>query len=176
MKPSSFEETYTLWLDRRLSPADAEAFEQQMRERGLDPAAERLSSEKLHRLLHDNSPVPEMKHTDFFNRQLMYRIEQEQRAETKPETESAGIWRLFALPKIAWAGVACLLAAGMMYKAFIPASGPTPLEQSTYFATVVDSRTFDPTISANTVYDPRDNLTVLWIDGLDYLPADYALQ
>jgi hypothetical protein len=47
---------------------------------------------------------------------------------------------------------------------------------STYFATVVDSRTFDPTISANTVYDPQDNVTVLWIDGLDYLPADYALQ
>jgi hypothetical protein len=176
MKPSSFEETYTLWLDRQLSPADADAFESQMRERGLDPATERSSSERLHRLLRTNSEVPEMKHPDFFNRQLMYRIEQEQRAETKQQAEPAGIWRLFALPKIAWAGLACLLVAGVMYKTLIPATGPSPLEQSTYFATVVDSRTFDPTISANTVYDPRDNLTVLWIDGLDYLPADYALQ
>ena len=176
MKPSSFEETYTLWLHRQLSPADAEAFEKQMRERGLNPAAERASAERLHQLLRDNSTVPEMKHADFFNRQLLYRIEQEQRESAEPETALAGFWRLFALPRIAWAGLACLLIAGVMYKTLIPPSAPSPLEQSTYFATVVDSRTFDPAVSANTVYDPRDNLTVLWIDGLDYLPADYALQ
>ena len=41
---------------------------------------------------------------------------------------------------------------------------------------MVDARTFEPTISATTVYDPRDNVTVLWLDGLDYLPADYVLQ
>ena len=50
------------------------------------------------------------------------------------------------------------------------------MNRSPYFATVVDSRTFDPTVSASTVYDPRSNVTVLWLDGLDYLPADYALQ
>jgi hypothetical protein len=176
MKPSSFEESHTLWLDRQLSPADAAAFENQMRERGLDPVAERASGEKLHRLLHENSPAPEMKHTDFFNRQLMYRIEQEQRSEVRPEAAPAGFWRWLAFPKIVWAGVACLLIAGGLFKTMIPTSVPGPLEQSTYFATVVDSRTFDPSISANTVYDPRDNITVLWIDGLDYLPADYALQ
>jgi hypothetical protein len=176
MKPSSFEETYTLWLDGQLSPADAEAFEKQMRERGLDPVAERASGRKLHRLLHENSPAPMMKHTDFFNRQLMYRIEQEQREGTRPEAAQANFWRWLAFPKIAWAGIACLLIAGVMYKTMIPTTGPSPLEQSTYFATVVDSRTFDPTVSANTVYNPQDNLTVLWIDGLDYLPADYALQ
>jgi hypothetical protein len=176
MKPSSFEETFTLWLDGRLSLADAEAFEKQMRDRGLDPAAERASGEKLHRLLHENGPAPMMKHTEFFNRQLLYRIEQEQRAETKPEAASVSFWRWLSLPKIAWAGLACLLIAGVMYKTMIPTSGSGPLDQSPYFATVVDSRTFDPGVSANTVYDPRDNITVLWIDGLDYLPADYALQ
>jgi hypothetical protein len=72
--------------------------------------------------------------------------------------------------------VACLLIAGALFKTMIPTNVPGPLDKSPYFATVVDSRTFDPGISANTVYDPRDNITVLWIDGLDYLPADYALQ
>jgi len=176
MKPSSFEETYTLWLDGQLNPVDCENFERQMRERGLDPGAERASANRLHRLLSENSAAPEMKHADFFNRQLMYRIEQEQRADVKTEAELPGFWRLFALPKIAWAGLACLLIAGVTYKTLIPTHSPSPLEQSTYFATVVDSRTFDPKVSANTVYDPRDNITVLWIDGLDYLPADYALQ
>jgi hypothetical protein len=176
MKPSSFEETYTLWLDGQLSPADAETFEKQMLERGLDPVTERASGETLHRLLRENSPVPAMKHADFFNRQLMYRIEQEERASQAKEEKSAGFWRWLVLPKMAWAGFACLLIAGVMYKTLIPVSSSGPLEPSTYFATVVDSRTFDPTVSANTVYDPRDNITVLWIDGLDYLPADYALQ
>ena len=175
MKPSSFEETYTLWLDRQLSPADAEAFEKLMRERGLDPDTERSGGEKLHRLLHENSPAPEMKHADFFNRQLLYRIKQGDRAVAKHE-ETVSFWRWLALPKMAWAGIACLLFAAVTYKTLIPASGPTPFEKSTYYATVVDSRTFDPTISANTVYDPNDNITVLWIDGLDYLPADFALQ
>jgi hypothetical protein len=176
MKPSSFEETYTLWLDGQLSLADAATFEKQMRERGLDPAAERAGGEKLHRLLSANSPAPEMKHPDFFNRQLLYRIEQEQRAEAKPEAAPAGFWRWLAFPKIAWAGVACLLIAGAMFKTMIPTNVPSSREKSPYFATVVDSRTFDPTVSANTVYNPQDNITVLWIDGLDYLPADYALQ
>jgi hypothetical protein len=176
MKPSSFEETFTLWLDDQLSPADAEAFEKQMRERGLDPVAERAGGEKLHRLLHENSSAPMMKHAEFFNRQLMYRIEKEQRDAARTEGAAVSFWRWLALPKIAWAGLACLLIAGVMYKTMIPTSGPSPLDQSPYFATVVDSRTFDPGVSANTVYDPRDNITVLWIDGLDYLPADYALQ
>ena len=176
MKPSSFEETFTLWLDGRLNSAEAEAFENQMRERGLDPAAERAGGEKLHRLLRENSPAPMMKHTEFFNRQLVYRIEQERRDEARPEASVLSFWRWLALPRIAWAGIACLLIAGVMYKAMIPTSGPGPLDQSPYFATVVDSRTFDPTVSANTVYNPQDNITVLWIDGLDYLPADFVLQ
>ena len=176
MKPSSFEETYTLWLDGQLGPAENAAFEKQMGERGLDPAAERASGETLHRLLGQNSVAPELKHADFFNRQLLYRIEQEQRSSTQPDAEVAGFWRWLILPKIAWAGLACLLIAGVMYKAMIPTGTISSLEKSTYFATVVDSRTVDPSVSANTVYDPKDNITVLWIDGLDYLPADYALQ
>ena len=176
MKPSSFEETYTRWLDGQLGPAETDAFENEMRERGLDPSAERTSGEGLHRLLSEHSIAPEIKHADFFNRQLMYRIEQDQRAAAKSPEEPAGIWRLFALPKLAWAGLACLLIAGVMYKAMIPTGQVASYEKSPYFATVVDSRTFDPSVSANTVYNPRDNITVLWIDGLDYLPADYALQ
>ena len=34
----------------------------------------------------------------------------------------------------------------------------------------------DPSISATTVYNPDDNVTVVWLDGLDYIPATYALK
>ena len=49
-------------------------------------------------------------------------------------------------------------------------------DQSAYFATVVDARTFENNVSASTVYNSRDNVTVLWLDGLDYLPADSVVQ
>jgi len=56
------------------------------------------------------------------------------------------------------------------------AGGRTMADQSAYFATVVDARTFENNVSASTVYNSRDNVTVLWLDGLDYLPADSVVQ
>jgi hypothetical protein len=49
-------------------------------------------------------------------------------------------------------------------------------DDASYFAEIVDVRTEDPNVFASTVYTPTDNVTVLWLEGLDYLPASYALQ
>ena len=45
-------------------------------------------------------------------------------------------------------------------------------EPSKYFAQVVEAWPSDPSISATTVYNPQDNVTVLWLEGLDYMPSD----
>jgi hypothetical protein len=178
MKPSSFEETFTLWLDGQFGPDESTAFEKEMRDRGFDPAAERAEAGFMQSLLRDHSEVPVMPHADFFSRQLLHRIEDEERQAVPMPTEkvSSRFLRWFGLPRMAWAGIASLIVAGALFKFIIPVGGHAPLEDSDYFAKVVDSRTFDPSVSASTVYTPRDNVTVLWIDGLDYLPADYALQ
>jgi hypothetical protein len=33
-----------------------------------------------------------------------------------------------------------------------------------------------PKVYATAIHSDQDNLTVLWLDGLDYLPASYQLK
>jgi hypothetical protein len=168
MKPSDFEQKFTAWLDGRLNAADARAFEREMKERGFDPEAERNQSTRLASLLRTHSRAPEMTNGDFFNHQIRHRIAQ----ESAPLRRASSSW--WTWPRLALAGACSLAIAGALFTALIP-HGSAPVREP-YSATVVDARTFEPTISASTVYDPRNNVTVLWLDGLDYLPADYAIQ
>jgi hypothetical protein len=81
------------------------------------------------------------------------------------------------LPRLLVAGAACLLVAGAMFWALIPTGSSLSDEGgSPYFAQVVESWTSEPGVSASTVYNAKDNVTVLWLDGLDYIPASYELK
>lgn len=163
MKTSDFEANFTAWLDGQLAPEKIAAFEEELRARGFDPAAERDAAERTRTLLFQHSAPPEMGHTEFFQHQLLHRIQQEER-----EPAAARPWWTF--PRLAWAGAFCLLVAGLLFKTLIP-TGTAP-ESSDYFAAIVDARTYEPEISVDTVYDPHNNVTVLWLDGLDYMPTD----
>jgi anti-sigma factor RsiW len=175
MKTSEFEIQFTEWLDGRLPAAQAAAFEEELRRRGLDPAAERAAADATRQMLKAHSSAPELPHADFFQHQLMNRIERELAEAGAPRRRAGRSW--LSLPRLAWAGACCLLLAGVMFKAMIPVGGGggAAQEPSKYFATIVDARTFTPDVSAVTVYDPRDNLTVLWLEGLDFVP-ETALQ
>lgn len=164
MKPSDFEANFTAWLDGQLDAEQGAAFEQELRARGFDPAAERAAAAHTSDLLRRHSPAPEMNHADFFQHQLLHRVQQE---GERPPAASRSWW---SFPRLMWAGAFCLLVAGVLFKTMIPMGGKPP--GSDYFATIVDARTYEPTISVDTVYDPRNNVTVLWLDGLDYLPTD----
>ena len=172
MKTSDFDQQFTAWLDGKLSPEEATAFEQEMRSRGFEPEAERTAALKVGDLLRTHSQAPALGHEQFFNHMLQRQIAtEESRVSRAPGKRS---W--FGIPWLAWAGAACLLISAVLFKAWIPVGGPTVADGTPYFATVVDARTFEKNVSASTVYNPKDNVTVLWLDGLDYLPADYALQ
>jgi hypothetical protein len=168
MKPSDFEQKFTAWLDGKLDANDAGEFEREMKDRGLDPAAEREQATRLSSLLRTHSTPPDMSNGDFFNHQLRHRITQ----DSSPVRRSSHSW--WTWPRLVLAGACSLAMAGALFTTLIPRGG-APVREP-YYATVVDARTFDPKVSASTVYDPRSNVTVLWLDGLDYLPADFALQ
>ena len=170
MKPSDFETNFTAWLDGQLDPAKTAEFEAEMRRQGFDPAAERAAHEATTRLFREHSPAPALPNADFFQHQLLHQIERDTReAEARPRRS----W--WSFPRLVWAGAMSLLVAGVLFKTMIPV-GETKIEGSPYFATVVDARTYDPSISVDTVYNPRDNVTVLWLDGLDYMPNDIVTQ
>ena len=109
---------------------------------------------------------------DFFNLQLLQRIEADLPRERARAERPALFW---PLSRLAWAGAFCLLVAFGLFKATIPTAADAG-EKSPYFAQVIESWPGADTISATTVYNPRDNVTVLWLEGLDYLPGSQQLQ
>lgn len=169
MKP--FEEQFTAWVDGKLTGAELAEFEKQL---GEHPEAveEKEAAHKLGRLLREHPTVPRLSNPDFFNHQLMQRIA----AET-PQPVVAEKKRpfFFSIPRLAWAGAFCLLVCVVLFQTTIP-GGERHLDKSTYFAQVVESWPGNPNVSASTVYDSNDNVTVVWLDGLDYIPATYALN
>lgn len=167
MKTSDFEANFTAWLDGQLDLEKAAVFEQEMRARGFDPAAERAAAEATRGLLRTHAATPELGHAEFFQHQLLRRIDREE-----PAPRAAGAWG--GLSRLVWAGAFCLLVAGLLFRALIPL-GPQPVSGD-YFATIVDARTYEPTISVDTVYDPSSNVTVLWLGGLDYMDGDIVAQ
>lgn len=170
MKTFDFETTFTAWLDGRLSSSEAAAFEERMREKGFDPASERAAHGFTQRLLRDHVTAPELPHPDYFQHRLLHQIELD-----APQPRTAGTRSWWRFPRLVWAGAVSLLVAGVLFKTSIPHGGPQP-DQSPYFATVVDARTYEETVSVDTIYNPEDNVTVLWLDGLDYLAGDIVTQ
>ncbi|MES2568848.1 MAG: hypothetical protein V4710_02195 [Verrucomicrobiota bacterium] len=160
------EEKYTAWIDGTLSEAEQAAFEHE-----LDAAAkaDKKEAHQLGDLLRRHAQAPPLGNADFFTHQIMHRIASESAAPRRK------VWWNWSLPRLAWAGALSLLIAGALFKTIV---WPDTARQNVdpYFAEIVDVRTFDPNISATPVYDPKDNVTVLWLDGLDYLPASYKLQ
>ena len=59
-----------------------------------------------------------------------------------------------------------------------PAFGPheNPASNNEYMAQFYNARTADPAVSATAFHSKKDNVTVLWLDGLDYLPETADLK
>ncbi len=169
----TFEERFTAWVDGQLEGDELTAFEKEL---AAHPEAEsdRAAAVKIGDLLRTHTKAPMLSNADFFNLQIQQRIEAEMPCSRRTESRRDGgvFWSPF---RLLWAGAACLVLAGLLFRTTIPTSdNPAPSE---YFAQVVEAWPSDPSISATTVYNPQDNVTVLWLDGLEYMPGDQlALQ
>ena len=170
MKP--FEEQYTAWIDGKLTGTELAAFEKELAQHP-EAAGDRQAAQKLGKLLRETAGAPALTNADFFNLQIQQRIAT---AQPRERAWGSGAGWFWSLPRLVWAGAACLLMAGAMFKLLIPTGDPANIADDPYFAQVVESWTSEPGIWANTVYNPKDNVTVLWLDGLDYIPASYELK
>ena len=167
MKP--FEEQFTAWADGKLTDTELAEFEKQLAEHP-EAVEEKEATLRLGKFLRSHATAPSLSNPDFFNHQLMQRIA----AETpRPvEKKRAPFW---SIPNLVWAGAFCLTISLVLFKTTIP-DGVTHLPKSNYFAQVVEAWPKGPNISASTVYNAEDNVTVLWLDGLDYIPATNNLK
>jgi len=159
--PSSPEEMWTAYIDRKLSAQDAAAFERE----NPEAAAEREMHAQLATALRVHSVAPKLRNAEFFNEGILREISPRQPEAPEPRRALWPLWRL------AFASACCLLIAGAIYAFFVRGNeGGT----DRYRAQVVSVEAGDSLLNA-TVLD-AEGLAVVWIDGLDQLPNDYALQ
>lgn len=169
----TFEERYTAWIDGQLTGPELGSFEKELDDRQT-AEADKLDAHRLGGLLRAYGTAPALPNPDFFNHQLMARITAEQPKET---THTGGGRWFFSWPflRLASVGVAAAVLGWGMARTIIH-DVPTAPHQPAYYAQIIETRTADPNISATVLHSEQDNITVLWLDGMDYLPASYALQ
>ena len=151
------EEKLTAYLDGRLSPAEAAAFEQE----NPDVLAERESHEGLRAVLAKDTT--RLKNGDFFNHQILRELAE--RPAVREKSAAFPLWRL------AFAGATCLLVAAGIFFAFVGDQKDTGRD---YFAQVLSVKAGDEELSARLI--DADGVAVVWIDGLDSLATDYVLE
>ncbi|MEI6350426.1 MAG: hypothetical protein WCP06_04900 [Verrucomicrobiota bacterium] len=168
MKP--FETRYTEWVDGLMAESERTEFEAELARRGVDlPEAERdrQSARRLGGILREHfsqATAPALSSADFFNHQLFQQIESEN--SRQPE-------RIPSLPlgRLIWAGLSCLGAAALFAVLLLPArQSHTP--QPDYFAQFFNAQAGDPSISAVAFNSEKEDVAVLWLDGLEYLPEE----
>lgn len=181
MKPSdlSFEARYAAWMDGALPESEHAAFEAECARRGIAPAqaeADRAAALRLGDLLRGHAkaaasrPIP---HADFFNAEILHRIEAETplpASDAAGDTSHASLPLFFPLRRLLWGGLGSLGAAALLFATLVFPTldrvGPPP----EYYAQVL--KTADPAVSAVAMHPKEENVTVLWIEGLNYVPAE----
>jgi len=140
-----------------MKPFEDKAFENVPEQ---DEAALQLGS-----FLRENYKAPPLPNPDFFNHQLMQRIEAEKRTVEKKPTRF--FWRL---PRLAWAGGFCMGMVALIYGFAVPKSPYSSNVGSV--AEILNTQIDDPAITSTLFHSNDHKLTVLWLEGWDSLPVN----
>ncbi len=172
----TFEEKWTAWLDDQLSGRELSEFEASLPDKAA-AQAEKTEAKKLGVLLKRELSAHSLKNEEFFSHQLRERIVQEsggQRRERARRNPTSSWW---TIPRLLWAGTASL-AVFLICTVFVMHQ-ERPAEESQYLTQILNARV-DPVVSPNATVSifevKQDRVTVLWTEGLQTLPADYAAK
>src|SRR5450432_1499910 len=168
----TFEEKFTAWTDGELTGQTLADFEAELA-KIPNSETEKAAAHKLGDLLRAHGCAPELKNADFFNHQLMQTVESEQPRTEVPAPRVSSWW---TLSRMVWAGAFSLAMAFGLYEFIIPRSAMENPTGEEYVSQILESTSDDPDISASSFESKKDNVTVLWLDGLDYVPENYKLK
>jgi len=168
----TFEEKWTAWVDGKLTGKDLVEFEASLSDRA-SAEAERRDVQKLGALLKKELGAQTLSNADFFSHQIRERIQREIAAQDR-HGERFTWW---TIRRLTWAG-ATSLAIFVICAVFV-IRDKSPSQQSQYLTQILNARV-DPAVSPNatiTMFEAKeDKVTVLWVEGLQSLPADYAAK
>ena len=172
----TFEEKWTAWLDDQLSGRELSEFEASLPDKAA-AEAEKVEAKKLGELLKRELSAHPLKNEEFFSHQLRERIVQEsggQGRERAPRSSTSSWW---TIPRLLWTGTASL--AVFLICTVLVIHQERPAEESQYLTQILNARV-DPVVSPNATVSifevKQDRVTVLWTEGLQTLPADYAAK
>ena len=168
----TFEEKWTAWVDGELIGKELEEFETSLPDRAA-AEAEKRAMQRLGALLKRELGAEVLRNEEFFSYQIRERIAREGR--TRDHAPARRTW--WTVPRLALSG-AVSLALFMLCAVFVMRD-KNPAEQSQYLTEILNARV-DATVSPNatiSIFETKeDKVTVLWVEGLQSLPADYAAK
>jgi hypothetical protein len=169
----TFEEKWTAWLDGQLSGRELSEFEASLPDKAA-AQAEKADAGKLGALLKRELGVSSLTNEEFFSHQLRERIRESNVLSAKREARGSAWW---TVPRLFWMGTASL-AVFLVFTIFVMRD-KNPAEESQYLTQILNARV-DPVVSPNATVSmfevKQDRVTVLWTEGLQSLPADYAAK
>jgi hypothetical protein len=170
----TFEEKWTAWLDGQLSGQELTDFETSLPDKAA-AEIEKDDAKKLGALLKSELGAPALRNEEFFSNQVRERI-MRARSPRLVESERRGrTW--WTIPRLLWSGAASL-AIFLIFTLFM-IRDKNPAEESPYLTQILNARV-DPVVSPNatvSIFEAKqDRVTVLWTEGLQSLPADYAAK
>ena len=169
----TFEEKWTAWLDGQLSGRELSEFEAALPDKAA-AEAEKTEAGKLGALLKRELGAAALTNEEFFSHQLRERIRESSVSSAKREVSGAAWW---TIPRMLLTGTASL-AVFLIFTIFVMRD-KNPAEESQYLTQILNARV-DPVVSPNATVSmfevKQDRVTVLWTEGLQSLPADYAAK
>jgi hypothetical protein len=169
----TFEEKWTAWLDGQLIGRELAEFEASLPDKAA-AEAEKADTRKLGVFLRRELGAPALTNEEFFSHQLRERIRESSVPSAKREAKASTWW---TIPRLLWTGTASL-AVFLVFTIFV-IRDKNPAEESQYLTQILNARV-DPVVSPNATVSmfevKQDRVTVLWTEGLQSLPADYAAK
>jgi hypothetical protein len=168
----TFEEKWTAWLDGQLIGKELADFEASLPDKAA-AEAEKSDARKLGAFLKQELGTQTLNNEEFFSNQLRERIAR----ESTQQDRHAGRSTWWTIPRLVWTGAASL--ALFLICALVVMREKNPAEQSAYLTQILNMRV-DATVSPNatiSVFEAKqDRVTVIWTEGLQSLPSDYAAK
>jgi hypothetical protein len=170
----TFEEKWTAWLDGQLSGRELTEFEASLPDKAAADA-ERVEAKKLGTLLKRELGAQALTNDEFFSHQVHERIARESASQSRERYAEVSTW--WTIRRLLWTGTASL-AVFLVFAVFV-IRDKNPAEPSQYLTQILNARV-DPVVSPNATVSmfeaKEDRVTVLWTEGLQSLPADYAAK
>jgi hypothetical protein len=168
----TFEEKWTAWVDGELVGAELAEFEASLPDMAA-AEAEKREAQKLGTFLQEHLPCRAMGNEEFFQHQLRERIAADAGDGRRESAGGGRVW--WPIRRLVWVG-ATALAIFSVCTFFVMREKPAT-EQSQYLSEILTARV-DPVVSPNATISmfksKEDKVTVLWVEGLQSLPSEYA--